>query len=283
MHPFANRLIMVRGGGDLGSGVAYRLARVGFPVVIAELECPTFVRRMVCFGEAVYSGSITIEGVTARLDPHAQPLSLIERGIGTPHEASLQTIAVMIDPKGEALSRLRPTVVIDARMEKRNPGTTLDDAPLVIALGPGYTAGVDCHAVVETNRGHDLGRVLWQGSAEPDTGEPGVMGGHTHSRVLRAPAAGQVQAHYAIGDHVEQGAVIAEVGGQPVVAAFAGVLRGIIHPRVLVTPGMKIGDLDPRAQRRHCFTISDKSLAIGGGALEAVLSAPQVRELLETS
>jgi xanthine dehydrogenase accessory factor len=290
----------------LGSGAAYRLARAGFPVVVSELECPTFVRRRVCFGEAVYSGSITIEGVTARLNPHPQPLSLMERGVGTPngafaepdvmrtpHEASaedlslrtprwasLQTIAVIIDPDGATLSRLRPTVVIDARMEKRNPGTTLNDAPLVIALGPGYTAGVDCHAVIETNRGHDLGRVIWQGSAEPDTGEPGVMGGHTHSRVLRAPAAGQVQAHYAIGDPVEQGAVIAEVGGQPVVSAFAGVLRGIIHPLVQVTPGMKIGDLDPRAERRHCFTISDKSLAIGGGVLEAVLAAAQVQQRL---
>jgi xanthine dehydrogenase accessory factor len=292
--------IVIRGGGDLGSGVAYRLARAGFPVMIAELECPTFVRRMVCFGEAVYSDSITIEGVTARLNPYPQPLSLMERGVGTsssasadessvhrqpertPDEASLHTIAVIVDPTGAVLSQLRPAVVIDARMEKRNPGTTIDDAPLVIALGPGYTVGVDCHAVIETNRGHDLGRVIWQGSAEPDTGEPGVMGGHTHSRVLRAPAAGQVQAHYAIGDPVVQGAVIAEVAGQPVIAAFAGVLRGIIHPRVQVTAGMKIGDLDPRGERRHCFTISDKSLSIGGGALEAVLAAPQVRQKLST-
>lgn len=268
---FTNVLIIVRGGGDLGSGVIYRLHKAGFPVVLLEQPAPTFVRRAVSFGEAVYSDAITVEGVTARL---VQGLD----GINSAILAS--EIAVAVDPDGETLDALTATVVIDARMEKRNPGTTMNDAPLVIALGPGYTAGVDCHAVIETNRGHDLGRVIWQGPAAADTGEPGVMGGQTHSRVLRAPAAGHVRAHAAIGDTIQAGHAVAEVAGQPVRAAFTGVLRGIIHRQVMVTPGMKIGDLDPRADSRACFTISDKSLAVGGGALEAVLSAEAVRQRL---
>ncbi len=268
---FANILIIARGGGDLGSGVIYRLHKAGFPVVLLERPTPTFVRRAVSFGEAVYSDAITVEGVTARL---VQGLD----GINAAMHAG--EVAVVVDPDGETLDALTATVVIDARMEKRNPGTTMDDAPLVIALGPGYTAGIDCHAVIETNRGHDLGRVIWQGPAAADTGEPGVMGGQTHSRVLRAPAAGHVRAHAAIGDTIQAGHAVAEVAGQPVRAAFTGVLRGIIHRQVMVTPGMKIGDLDPRCDRRACFTISDKALAVGGGALEAVLSAEAVRQRL---
>jgi xanthine dehydrogenase accessory factor len=252
----------VRGGGDLGSGVIYRLARAGLPVIVLERDLPTFVRRAVCFGEAVFSGTIEIEGVRAqRIHDVHEVEALLMAGI----------VPVVVDPGGESIAYWHPQVVIDARMEKRNPGTRMGDAPLVIALGPGYTAGEDCHAVIETNRGHDLGRVIWQGSAEPDTGEPGVMGGHTHSRVLRAPAVGHVDSRFAIGDLLRAGEVVAEIAGKPVLAAFTGVLRGIIHPQVVVTPGMKIGDLDPRAEQRHCFTISDKSLAVGGGALEAVL------------
>jgi xanthine dehydrogenase accessory factor len=267
---FARARILVRGGGDLGSGAIYRLARAGFPVVVSELSAPIFVRRAVCFGEAVYSAQTTIEGVTARLATRETLDAVLTAG----------DVAVVVDPAGDVLRQGAWAAVVDARMEKQSLDTAIEDAPLVVALGPGYTAGVNCHAVIETNRGHDLGRVIWQGSAEPDTGEPGMMAGHTYSRVLRAPAEGHVQARYAIGDAVAQGAVIAEVAAQPVIAAFDGVLRGIIHERVLVSTGMKIGDLDPRARRQHCFTISDKSLSIGGGVLEAVLSAPQVRALL---
>jgi xanthine dehydrogenase accessory factor len=267
---FSHLCVIVRGGGDLGSGVIYRLARAGLPVIVLERDLPTFVRRAVCFGEAVFSETIKVEGVRAQRVRDVQEVdSLLTAGI----------VPVVIDPGGEGIAYWKPQVVIDARMEKHNPGTTLHDAPLVIALGPGYTAGVDCHAVIETNRGHDLGRVIWQGSAESDTGEPGVMGGHTHSRVLRAPAAGHVRSAYPIGELVQAGDVIAQVAGQPIVAAFTGVLRGILHEQVAVTPGMKIGDLDPRAERRHCFTISDKSLAVGGGALEAVLNRVFVQSL----
>ncbi len=271
---FSHLRVVVRGGGDLGSGVIYRLARAGLPVIALERDLPTFVRRAVCFGEAVFSSSIEIEGLCAqRVRDIHEVDELLAAGC----------VPVLVDPAGESIAHWQPQIVIDARIEKRNAGTGMGDAPLVIALGPGYVAGTDCHAVIETNRGHDLGRVIWQGGAEPDTGEPGVMVGQTYSRVLRAPSAGSLRAHFAIGDMVPKDAVIAEVSGHPIRAAFAGVLRGILHEQVPVTPHMKIGDLDPRAERRHCFTISDKALAVGGGALEAVLSAPQIRQSLSRS
>jgi xanthine dehydrogenase accessory factor len=265
---FRSLRVVIRGGGDLASGVIYRLARVGFQVLVTELPKPTFVRRTVSYGEAIYSGSVTIEGITAeRLHRLDDMDSQFERC----------PVAVLADEAGECLPVLKPHIVIDARMVKQNLGTHLADAPLVIALGPGFTAGVDCHAVIETNRGHHLGRVIENGSAEPDTGEPGVMGGHTHSRVLRAPAAGYVMPEVQIGDVIREGMPIAAVNGQVLRVAFDGVVRGLIHPQVWVEPGWKIGDLDPRAQREACFTISDKSLAVGGGVLEAVLSAKTIQ------
>lgn len=271
MALFSRALVLVRGGGDLASGAIYRLRRAGFPVVVTELATPLLVRRTVSYGEAVYAGAVTVEGVQARLAPDPGGVAGI---------LAAGDVAVLVDPDGRAQSALAPVIVVDARMEKRNLGITLADAPLVVALGPGFTAGVDCHAVVETNRGHDLGRVIWRGGAEPDTGEPGVILNRSHSRILRAPAGGHVRARAAIGDVIEEGQTVAEVGGAPVVAGFHGILRGIIHEAVPVTPGMKIGDLDPRARRENCFTISDKSLAVGGGVLEAVLAAPQVRAVL---
>lgn len=265
--------MLVRGGGDLGSGVVFRLRRAGFPVVVTERATPWLVRRTVAFGEAVYSDAITIEGVTGQI---------AESAVWALDHANRDIVPVLIDEANVALGALRPVVVVDARMEKTNLDTSIKDAPLVVALGPGFSAGVDCHAVVETNRGHNLGRVIWHGPAEADTGEPGVVGGQTHSRVLRAPVTGYVTPHARIGDSISVGQVIAAVDEQPIVAAFDGVLRGLIHERVHVSAGMKVGDLDPRARREHCFTISDKSLAIGGGVLEAVLSAPQVRPYLKS-
>ncbi len=261
--------VIVRGGGDLGSGAIFRLYRAGFPVIILELPAPLLVRRTVAFGDAAVSGTLTVEGVTAqRVDSMTAVDDVLAAG----------AIPLLVDPQGDALAALRPVVVVDARMEKRNLGTTIHDAPLVVALGPGFTAGVDCHAVIETNRGHALGRVLYAGSAEADTGEPGSVKGQTYSRILRAPADGYVQPCAAIGDTVAEGQVIAHVGSHLVKAAFAGVLRGLVHESARVTTGLKIGDLDPRARREHCFTISDKALAVGGGVLEAVLSAQLVRD-----
>uniref|UniRef100_A0A7C1JK33 EF2563 family selenium-dependent molybdenum hydroxylase system protein n=1 Tax=Caldilinea aerophila TaxID=133453 RepID=A0A7C1JK33_9CHLR len=262
-------LVLIRGAGDLASGVAIRLHRSGFPVVMTEIERPLAVRRTVAFAQAVFDGVCQVEEVTGRR-------CLIEE---TPAVIARDEIAVVVDPHGEAIRHLQPSVVVDAIMAKRNTGTTLQDAPLVVALGPGFTAGVDCHAVIETERGHNLGRVIWRGSAAPDTGEPGELPGigRRASRVLRAPAAGYVIGRYVIGDRVAEGVELAIVQNETgaahsILAPFAGVLRGLIHPSVRVHVGMKIGDLDPRADVSYCFTVSDKSLAIGGGALEAILT-----------
>ncbi|NWG17024.1 MAG: EF2563 family selenium-dependent molybdenum hydroxylase system protein [Chloroflexi bacterium] len=268
---FRRALVLVRGGGDLASGAIYRLHRAGFPVIVTELAQPLLVRRAVCYGSAIYEGVMEIDGVSAqRAETDHAVGAMLASGV----------VPVLADPDGQAIRRLSPAVVLDGRMAKKNLGTRLDDAPLVVALGPGFTAGTDCHAVIETNRGHDLGRVIWQGAAEADTGEPGITAGQSHSRVLRAPSAGYVQAYRQIGEIIEAGQVIASVNGQSVVAAFTGVLRGLIHEQVRVEAGAKIGDLDPRIRRENCFTISDKSLAVGGGVLEAVLAAPQVRPYL---
>jgi xanthine dehydrogenase accessory factor len=266
-------LIAVRGGGDLASGVIYRLHQAGFPVVVSELECPLMVRRTVCFGSAVYAGSVTIQGVTARR-VNADRIQDILKA---------DEILVLIDSEKVSVNVLQPVVIVDARMQKMNTDTTRQDAPLVIALGPGYNAGIDCHAVIETNRGHDLGRIIYDGPAEADTRVPGLIEKRTASRILRAPTAGYVQPDgVVIGDTVEAGQVIATVSGQPIEAVFKGLLRGLIHERVPVTEGMKIGDLDPRTRRENSFTISDKSLAIGGAVLAAVLAAPQVHPYLVT-
>lgn len=256
-------LIVIRGAGDLASGVAWRLHRCGFAVVMTEVERPLVVRRTVAFAEAVFAGETTVEGVTAR------------RAAGVAEARALlgrRLIPVLVDPLVACRAELQPAVCVDAIMAKVNTGTRIDDAPLVVALGPGFEAGKDCHAVVETNRGHDLGRVIWQGPAEPDTKTPGEIGGYKGARVLRAPADGFVHADVGIGDWVREGHVIARINGVPIVASFDGMLRGIVHPTVPVHTGMKIGDLDARGERRYCFTISDKSLAIAGGVLEAILS-----------
>lgn len=263
--------VVVRGGGDLASGVIYRLVKTGFPVYVTELARPLAIRRTVAFASAVFDSAITVEGLTAlRATDAVQAQEVLAAG----------AIPVLVDEDGASLGGLAPLVVVDARMAKRNLGTTRDDARLVIALGPGFEAGKDCHAVIETNRGHTLGRVIWQGAAEPDTGKPGSVKGHVSDRVLRAPAAGLVDPRAAIGDMLRAGQPVGVVNGVPVVAPFDGVLRGLIHPSVPVVPGMKIGDVDPRAVREHCFTISEKALAIGGGVLEAVLSAPALRSAL---
>lgn len=268
---FSRVSVIVRGGGDLASGVVYRLVKVGFPVLVIELERPLAIRRAVAFASAVFEGRVTVEGLTARRVAHPGEIAQVQAAGEVP---------VLVDPGGASIGALRTAVVVDARLAKRNLGTAQSDAPLVIGLGPGFTAGDDCHAVIETNRGHFLGRVLWQGSAEPDTGRPGSVQGRTLDRVLRAPCAGTVVPLAAIGDAVRAGDVLATVSGQEVRAPFDGVLRGLIHPSVPVTAGLKIGDVDPRGTREHCFTISEKALAIGGGVLEAILSAPQLVPLL---
>lgn len=263
--------VAVKGGGDLGTGAVLRLRRAGFRVWVTELPRPLAIRRAVAVASAVYEGVVTIEGHTARRveDPSAFP-AVWARG----------EIPVLVDPEGESIRSLRPEVVVDAIMAKRNTGTALTDAPVVVALGPGFVAGVDCYAVVETARGHDLGRVYYTGSALPDTGIPGTLGGHDVLRVLRAPCAGLFRGVRRIGDRVEAGEVVAFVGETPVRTAIAGVLRGLLADGLEVTPGMKVGDVDPRAEVRHCFTVSDKAWAVGGGVLEAVLRGLHEKGLL---
>lgn len=260
-------LIAVKGAGDLASGVIHRLARAGFPVIATELAQPTVLRRSVAFAEAVALGEMTVEGVTARLvDTLEVARSVLSRS----------EVPVFVDPAGTILRAARPDALIEATLSKRNSGVDIHDAPVVIALGPGYEAGKDVHAVIETNRGHNLGRVYLQGTAEADTGVPGVIGGYSSDRLLRAPRAGTLYGKRQIGDAVETGEVVAlvEAAGTttPICAAIGGILRGLVRDGLPVTAGMKIGDIDPRAVREHCFTISDKARAVAGGVLEAMLA-----------
>ncbi|MBV9121550.1 MAG: EF2563 family selenium-dependent molybdenum hydroxylase system protein [Chloroflexi bacterium] len=255
-------LVLVKGGGDMATGAAYRLFRAGFRVLVTEMPQPTAVRRTVSFAEAVYAGENRVEGVTARrAGTLAEAQSIIECGF----------IPVLVDPLAACLRELSPSALVDAVMAKVNTGTRRDDAPCVIALGPGFEAGLDCHAVVETNRGHHLGRVITSGGAEPNTGTPGSVGGETERRILRADRAGRLVARRTIGDFVKVGEEVANVDGAPVLSRLDGVLRGLLHDGLVVAAGAKIGDVDPRAAPDHCFTISDKSLAVGGGVLEAVM------------
>lgn len=257
-----NILVVIKGGGDLATGAVHRLHRAGMRVVVTELAQPTVIRRAVAVASAVYEGQVEIEGLVARLARNDEEI-----------RATLAAgqVPVVIDPRAEVISRLRPTAVVDAIMAKRNTGTRITDAPIVIGLGPGFTAGVDVHAVIETNRGHNLGRVILSGSAEPNTGVPGPTMGYTVERVLRAPCEGRFKGERRIGDPLEAGERVASVDGQPVVAKIPGVLRGLLADGLHVKAGMKVGDVDPRGVREYCFTISDKARAIGGGVLEAIL------------
>ena len=253
--------VVLRGGGDLASGAAYMLNRAGFPVVILELPEPLAIRRRVAFASAVHEGEVTVDGVTGRIaDDPAAALWLAGRGM----------VAVLVSPQLPATG-LAPAVLVDARLAKRNIDTARSQAPLVVGLGPGFTAGTDCDAVVETMRGHDLGRVIWEGSAAANTGVPGAVGGAAMERVVRSPAAGQVSWSVDIGDIVEAGQPIGTVAAAAVVATTSGVVRGLIRPGFVASQDLKIADIDPRADIAACFEISDKARLVGAGVLEAVL------------
>ncbi|MFL5700876.1 MAG: selenium-dependent molybdenum cofactor biosynthesis protein YqeB [Ktedonobacteraceae bacterium] len=263
-------LVAVKGAGDLATGVIHRLSRAGFAVIATELPEPTVVRRTVAFAEAVTRGEMTVEDVTARLTTSLQDI-----------QATLASglVPIVVDPNGTLLRQMHPSVLIEATLSKYNSGVTMDDAPIVIALGPGYEAGKDVHAVIETNRGHNLGRVYLRGCAESNTGVPGAIGGYTIERLLRAPCAGALYGVRQIGDLVQAGETVAVVRTNeisdnetaPVVATISGILRGLMRDGLHVSSEMKVGDIDPRAAREHCFTISDKSRAVAGGVLEAIL------------
>ncbi len=255
-------LVLIRGAGDLASGIALRLHRSGFDVVMTEIERPTAVRRTVAFCEAVVNGKQTVEDVTAvRAERWEEALLDLERGL----------IPVLVDPECACREQLQPDVLVDAILAKRNLGTRITDAPIVIGVGPGFTAGEDCHAVVETMRGHTLGRVYYTGSALPNTAIPGLIGGFAGERVLRAPADGAFRSVKKIGDPVKAGDVAGFVSGEPMRCNIDGVLRGLIADGVTVTKGLKSGDVDPRGERGYCDLVSDKALAVAGGVLEAIL------------
>ena len=268
----ARLLIVLRGGGDLASGVAYRLRRAGLRLLITELPQPLVVRRKASFAEAAFCGETRLEGMLARrcTDP-SEALALLDQEI----------LPVLIDPQAKCLEQLAaPLALVDGRMTKRPPEALPVQPALVIGLGPGFAAGENCHAVIETNRGHHLGRVLWQGAAQSDTGIPDSVLDRRQERVLRAPADGALEAYAEIGDLLQSGQIIARVAGLPITAPFDGALRGLIYPGLLVRQGMKVGDLDPRGDPRYCTQISDKALSIGGGVLEAILTRPELRPRL---
>ncbi len=254
--------IILRGAGDLATGVALRLHRAGFRnLLLLEREHPLAVRRLVSFSEAVTLGVVSVEGIRAK--------KITADDAGDPWRRD-GVIPVLVDPGGKSISRLRPDVVIDAILAKRNIGTSIDDADLVIGLGPGFTAGKDVHCVIETMRGHGLGRVIYSGAALADTGVPGSIGGYTSERLLRAPKDGCFVTDHDIGDRVNRGEQVATVDGAPVVAQIPGVLRGLLRSDTPVDRGTKLGDIDPRGKTDFCRTASDKAMAIGGGVLEAI-------------
>ncbi len=264
----ADYLTIIRGGGDLATGVAYRLHKAGLPLIITELPHPRVVRRTVALASAVLEGQATVE------DLHAQRVHTAQEALALAREPAAP-IPVLVAPQLDELLAApdaAPTVIVDARMAKRNIDTRIDQAPLVIALGPGFSAGQDCHAVVETMRGHTLGRVIWQGPAQANTGSPGLVAGKGSERVLRAPVSGEVRWNVRIGDIVRESQTLGDVDEHAIRAPFFGVVRGLIAPGTRVPAGLKIGDVDARADSAACHTISDKALAVGGGVLEAILT-----------
>ncbi len=264
MKELKDLVVLVRGAGEMATGVAHRLAVSHFKVCLTDISAPQAVRREVSFCEAVYDGEKTVEGITARLISDPADIS----GVW-----ARQELPLLVDPESKVREVLRPDVVVDAILAKRNLGTRQDWAPLVIGLGPGFHAGRDVHMVVETNRGHNIGRVFLEGEAEPNTGVPGNIGGFAEERVLRAPHEGTFRYNARrIGDVVEPEEAVAYVGEDPVRASIHGVLRGLIREGIAVHKGMKVGDVDPRATRDNCYTISDKARAIAGGVLEGILS-----------
>lgn len=256
--------VLIRGAGEMASGVAYRLARSGFRVLMTEISTPLAVRRAVSYCEAVYDGSKIVEGRTARLIQHPEEAEELWARAELP---------VFIDPHMTCRAVIRPMVIVDALLAKRNTGLSKGMAPLTIGLGPGFHAPDEVDLAIETNRGHNLGRLISLGSPEPNTGVPGNIAGYTAQRVLRSPAAGVFETEMALGERVRAGQVVARVGGQAIEARLDGILRGLLRPGAVVAKGTKAGDVDPRGQIEYLHTISEKARAVGGSVLEGILGA----------
>jgi len=253
---------LIRGAGDLASGIALRLWHSGFDVVMTETEHPTSIRRTVSFSDAVVNGRTDVEDVSAqRAENITHARELLKRDI----------LPVFVDPECSCRHELKPDVLIDAILAKRNLGTKITDAPIVIGVGPGFEAGTDCHAVVETMRGHTLGRAIYSGSAMPNTNIPGRIGGFAGERVLRAPCDGVFRGAHSIGDVVVAGDIAGYVNDEPMICTIGGVLRGLLADGTRAHKGMKSGDVDPRGEKEYCYTVSDKALAVAGGVLEAIM------------
>ena len=261
-----DNLILFRGAGELASGAIRRLTLAGFPVIALEIAKPLCVRRTVSFASAIYDGGIEIEGIKGIFCNDIDEAAEITAGRET---------AVLIDPEGAAIQELSPKILIDARMMKNNPDTNSDMAPVVIALGPGYAAPEDAHYVIETSRGHDLGRVITNGNALKDTGVPGEVGGETIRRVIRSPISGKFESNANIGDMLSAFQTVGKVNGKEVITEISGLLRGLLYDGVEISKGTKIGDVDPRGNSDFLHTISDKANAIAGGVMEAVLRSIQ--------
>ena len=255
--------VLIRGAGDIASGIALRLYRAHFQVILTDIEKPTAIRRTVCFSQAIVNGRAEVEGITARFaESPADAEQILSAG----------EIPVLADPDCRCREILKPDVLVDAILAKRNLGTKITDAPIVIGVGPGFTVKEDCHAAVETMRGHTLGRVIYEGSPIPNTAVPGLIGGYAGERVLRAPDDGIFHLLRDIGSVVQEGDAVGEVNGKPMTCTISGVLRGILPDGTPVHKGMKSGDVDPRCKVEYCYTASDKALAVGGGVLEAILN-----------
>lgn len=255
-------MVLIKGAGDLATGIAYRLKKSGFHIVMTEIHKPTTVRRTVAFSQAVFDNEIVIEGIKGvKVNNINEIYEEIREG----------NIPIIIDEKADIIKELRPDVVVDAIIAKKNLGTSIEDAAIVIGVGPGFEAKVDCHLVVETKRGHYLGKVIEEGSAIPNTGVPGNIGGYTKERIIRASSNGKIKPVVAIGDFVKKGDIVAYIDGIEVLAEIDGIVRGMLQEGIEVFKGMKSGDIDPRCEKDHCFTISDKARSIGGGVLEAIM------------
>lgn len=260
-------LVLIRGAGDLASGIALRLFHAGMQIIMTDLPAPTSIRRTVCFSEAIVHRTTTVEDVTAYFAETPKDALAI---------SAKNAIAVLADPSLNCLSVLRPDALVDAILAKRNLGTHITDAPCVVGVGPGFVPGTDCHCAIETMRGHTLGRVLTDHPPLPNTNIPGLIGGYAGERVLRAPADGVFHLLLPIGSMVKQGDIAGEVNGEPMYCHIDGVLRGILADGTPVCKGMKAGDVDPRGEISYCSQVSDKALAIGGGVLEAILRFTEV-------
>jgi len=256
------KVIIIKGAGDLATGVAHKLFRSGFPIIMTEIEKPTCVRRKVSFANCIYEGEWEVEGVIAKnAKNYEDVLKIINQN----------KIPVIIDKECSIKDHIKPLALVDAILAKNNTGTTKEDGYVVIGLGPGFEAGVDVDVVIETNRGHNLGRIIFEGCAEPNTGIPGAIDGYTVDRVLRAPATGIIQNCKQIGEIVKKEEVIALIGEAKVKAAIDGLLKGLIYDQSEVEKGMKIGDIDPRINLKTVKTISEKARCIAGGVLEAIM------------